>query len=262
MKLSEENYYSQKANKEFLSCSQIKDFIKCEYAALAKLNGEYEEEPSNALIQSSYIDEYFSGTLENFKIQHGELFKKDGDLKAEYKGLDDIIKQAEEDSMFAKYLKGEHQVIMTGKIANSPVKIKMDSYFKDKVIVDLKAVKDFDLLWDEKEKIKKNFIDYYDYIMQAAIYQEIVYQNTGKKLPFIIAAMTKEKISERALLYIPQEKMDEKLGYVSEMISHIQELKNGNILPSKCNHCDYCKSKAKTSKIIDYSIYFDERGGI
>ena len=61
---------------------------------------------------------------------------------------------------------------------------------------------------NEKTHQRENFIDYYNYILQATLYQEIVYQNTGKKLPFIIAAATKEKYSERALLQINQEKME------------------------------------------------------
>ena len=56
------------------------------------------------------------------------------------------------------------------------------------------------------------------YILQASLYQEIVFQNTGKKLPFIIAAMTKEKISERALLNIPKIDMDAKLEEIKEYI--------------------------------------------
>ena len=50
MFLTESNYYSPEANKEFLSVSQYKDFIGtwakpgCEARAMAKLNGEWEEE--------------------------------------------------------------------------------------------------------------------------------------------------------------------------------------------------------------------------
>ena len=136
--------------------------------------------------------------------------------------------------MFIKYLQGEHQVIMTAEIVGLPVKIKIDSYFKDKVIVDLKAIKDFNLLWSDKNKCKENFIDYYDYLLQASLYQEIVYQNTGKRLPFVIAAMTKEKISERALLNIPQEDMNIKLEQIKEYLPRLQALKKGEITPNPC----------------------------
>lgn len=260
--LNNDNYFNKENNIYYTGSSQIKEFLKCESYALAKLNGKWEDESSNALLQSSYIDEYFSGTLDSFKEKHPEMFKKDGDLKAEFKILDDIIKQAENDTMFMKYLNGEHQVIMTGEIAGVPVKIKIDSYFKDKVITDLKCVKDFNLLWNDKNKCKENFIDYYDYLLQAALYQEIVFQQTGKKLPFIIAAMTKEKISERALLNIPQEDMDAKLAEIKEYLPRLQALKKGELEPVSCGCCEYCKSKTKVTKIYNYKDYFDKRGGI
>ena len=100
------------------------------------------------------------------------------------------------------------------------------------------------------------------YILQATLYQEIAFQNTGKKLPFIIAAMTKEKISERALLNIPQEDMDIKLKELKEILPRLQDLKKGKIKPNSCGKCDYCKSNAKVTKIYNYKDYFEKRGGI
>ena len=262
MELNEQNYFSKENNLKYIGSSQIHSFLECEAKALAELKGEWEEETSTSRLQSSYIDEYFSGTLSIFKQDHIELFKKDGELKAEYKMLDDIIQQAENDPMFIKYLRGGHQIIETGEIEGVPVKIKIDSFFPDKLIVDLKAIKDFELLWDSKEKTKKNFIDYYNYVLQAALYQEIVFQKTGKKLPFVIAAMTKEKYSERALLNIPQEEMNEKLEEIKQILPRIQAIKLGKITPNFCGHCNYCKSLAKVTHIYNYNDYFEKRGGI
>lgn len=260
--LTEENYFSNEIEMYYTGSTQIKSFLECEAKALATLKGEWKEEKSIALLQSSYIDEYFSGTLSIFKNKHIELFKKDGELKAEYKILDDIISQTEKDALFVKYLRGEHQVIMTGEICDIPIKIKIDSFFPNKLITDLKAVKDFELLWDSKDKVKKNFVDYYNYVLQAALYQEIVRQNTDKQLPFIIAALTKEKYSERALLNIPQEKMDQELEQIKEYLPRIQAIKQGKINPTFCGHCDYCKSLTKVTNIYNYNDYFEKRGGI
>ena len=41
MKLNKNNYYSQKANIEFMSYSQFKDFCECPAMAMAKIKGEY-----------------------------------------------------------------------------------------------------------------------------------------------------------------------------------------------------------------------------
>lgn len=245
--VTEANYFSSECEWYYTGSSQIKSFMKCEAATMAKLKGEWKEETSPALLASSYIDAYFSGTLDIFKEQHPEMFKKDGTLYATYANLDDIIAQTEKDDMFVKYLKGQNQVIFTGQISSVPVKIKPDSFFRDKVIVDLKAIANFNLIWNEEAHCKENFIDYYDYILQAALYQEIVRQNAGKKLPFMIAAMTKEKISERAILNIPQETMDTKLEFLKYYLPHIKDLKEGKIEPVACRSLRLlqinCKSK-------------------
>lgn len=261
MELTQETYFSKEAEEYYAGSTQIKNFLECEAKALATIKGEWQEETSTAMLQSSYIDEYFGGTLSIFKNNHPEMFKKDGELKAEYKDLDNIIKQAENDPMFIKYLKGLHQVIKTGEIAGVPVKIKIDSSFPGKLNVDLKAIKDFNLLWNDELRIKQNFIDYYNYVLQAALYQEIDRQNTGFKLPFIIAAMTKEKYSERALLNIPQEKMDEELEKIKEYLPRIQAIKQGKIIPTACGRCPYCKSLTKVTNIYNYNDYFEKRGG-
>lgn len=255
-KLNEENYFSKENNMKYTGSTQIKDFLKCESCAMAKLNGEWEEEKSKAMLVSSYIDEAISGTLNNFKEKNPEIFLKNGDLKADYKLAEQVLEQMKSDEMFMKYLNGEHQVIMTGEISGVPVKIKIDSYHKDKCIVDLKAMANLDLIWNDALHKKENFIDSYDYVLQAALYQEIVRQNTGKKLPFIIAVTTKQKYSRRALLQIPQEKMDLKLEFLKEYLPYMQSLKQGKKEPSNCDECDYCISKQKCDKIYYYDDYF------
>lgn len=57
---------------------------------------------------------------------------------------------------------------MTGEISGIPVKIKIDAYHKNKVIVDLKAIANLSLIWNEKLHQKQNFIDYYDYVLQRS----------------------------------------------------------------------------------------------
>lgn len=258
MILTEKNYFSKEASKFYTGSSQIKKMLSCEARTLAELNGEWEEEKSDAMLVSSYIDEAISGTLESFKEQNPQIFTQKGELKSQYKIADKVLEQIQNDHMFLKYLSGDHQTIMTGEISGVPVKIKIDSYFKDKLIVDLKAMKDFNLIWNDTTKQKENFINLYDYILQAALYQEIERQNSGNKLPFIIAACTKQEYSERALLSIPQEELDLKLEFLKNYLPHVQDLKEGKVKPTSCGKCQYCLSKKKTEKIYDYNFYFDE----
>lgn len=259
VELTEQNYFSNEMNMKYTGSSQIKSFLSCEGRTLAELNGEWEEPTSDAMLVSSYIDESISGTLDNFKEQNPQIFTQKGELKAQYKIAEKVLEQINNDPMFSKYVNGDHQKIMTGEISGVPVKIKIDSYFKDKLIVDLKAMKNLDLIWNEETKQKENFIEMYGYLTQAALYQEIVRQNTGKQLPFIIAVCTKQEYSERALLSIPKEELDLKLEFLKNYLPHIQELKEGKIEPTSCGKCNYCLSKKKTTKIYDYNFYFQER---
>ena len=256
--LNKDNYYDREMQIKYTGSTQIKDFLQCEACALAKLNGEFEEEKSKAMLVSSYIDAYFSKELEQFKEQNPDIFTKSGELKSDYKLAEEVIRQIEDDPMFLKYLSGEPQKIMTGEISGVPVKIKIDSYFPDKCIVDLKCMANLDLVWNEETHTKENFIDNYKYTLQAALYQEIVRQNTGKQLPFIIAVATKQKYSQRALLQIPQEELDTKLEFLKNYLPHIQELKQSKVEPISCGRCSYCISQKKCDRIYFYDEYFKE----
>lgn len=250
--LVEENYFSKEMNMKYAGSSQIKSFVDCEARTMAELKEEWKQEMSTALLVGSYVDNAISGTLDIFKAQHPEILKKDGTLKAEYLQAEYILSRIERDELFKKYISGDHQTIMTGEIAGVPIKIKIDSYFPDKAIVDMKVVRDFAPVWDNASGQKENFIDYWKYTWQGALYQEIVRQNTGKQLPFFIAAVTKEKEPDLAILAIPQEVLDIKLEVIKSVLPRIKDLKEGNAEPHSCGKCDYCKFYKKLDKIIDY----------
>ena len=159
--------FHQKYPKYILGARKLSGFMQCEACQLAKLRGEWIEEPTTALKQSSYVDAWASQELEQFKEDNPDMFLKSGELKADYRICDSIIEQIKADSMFLKYITaGETQKIMTGTIANVPVKIKIDCFHSNKLLTDLKVIKDMKLLYNEKTHQKENFIDYYDYVLQ------------------------------------------------------------------------------------------------
>ena len=249
MILTSENYYSSESSKEYMSVSQFKSFLDCEAKAMAEINGDYKRESTTALLIGSYVDAFFEGTLDVFKENHPEIFLKSGGLKADFYQADEIISRISRDSEFMKYMSGESQKIFTGEIAGVSFKGKLDSYHADKCIVDLKVMRDFEPIW--KNGRKQHFIEAWGYDIQGAVYQELVYQNTGQKLPFVICAVTKEKVPDIALLSIPQERLDYCLGLVMNKAPHFQEIKNGSV-PTRCEKCDYCKSTKKLNGAVDY----------
>lgn len=220
MDITKDNYYSQAATLEYMSCSQYKAFCACEEQALAEIAGDWSRESSTALLTGSYIDAYFEGTLEEFRAAHPEIFKRGGELKADYAQAENIIKRLERDPKFMRYMSGEKQVIMTGEIGGVPYKIKMDSYHEGKAIADLKIMRDFAPIWNERARRRQSFVRYWGYDTQGAIYQEIVRQNTGERLPFYIAAATKERYTDYDIFGVPQEWLDERLEEVRRLSPH------------------------------------------
>ena len=247
MVLTADNYYSAEANRQYMSVSQFKDFngtygkMACEFEAMEKLAGRWNPEPSTALLVGSYVDAYVEGTLDDFKIRNAEIFTQKGELKAPYKKAEEIIVRIERDKYFMKYLSGEKQTIMTAELFGCDWKIKMDSYLPGKAIVDLKVMASItDLKW-VKDIGYLDFVRYWGYDIQGAIYQKIVEINTGKKLPFYIAAVTKENEPDIRIIQVTQNYLDEALGIVEANIRRVLSVKNGEVEPDKCDICDCCK---------------------
>lgn len=251
--LTNENYYTQEASLAYMSCSQWKSFRKCEDMALAEIAGDYVRPETSALLVGSYVDSYFEGTLDIFKAQHPNIFKRDGSLKAEYIKAEEIIARVSRSEKFMKYMSGEKQRIMTGNIAGVPFKIKMDSYHPGICIVDLKIVRDFHDIWSPKEHAMVKFVEFWDYDVQGAIYQEVVYQNTGLRLPFFIAGATKENVIDHDLIAVPQDRLDYCLEIVEQTAPRFQALKLGiEENPCRCEKCDWCKMTKVLMTPIDY----------
>ena len=235
--LTADKYYSAEANRAFMSASQIKSFMRCPAATMAELRGEYTRPATSALMIGSYVDAHFEGTLEEFRAEHPELYKRDGTLKAEYQHADTMIARAESDKVFMEFMRGDKQRIITGDIDGVPFKAKMDVYLPSERIVDLKTVRDFEPKYKPGSGLV-SFVEYWGYDLQMAIYQML----EGNKLPTYIAAVTKEPTPDLAVISIPQHYMDAALAVMRENLQYYDAIKNGLIEPPRCGHCEYCKS--------------------
>ena len=260
MTLTNENYFGPSATKHYWSVSQFKAFQKCEACGLAQVRGQYEREPSTALLVGSYVDAYFTGdkgALGRFALEHPEIFNsRTGTLKAEFKHAETMINAVECQPLMMEYLQGETQVIKTAEIFGVPWKIKMDVYNEvgpDKRIVDLKTVKDFDPIYETGFGCR-SWIEYWGYDIQGAIYQKVEQISSGKSkpLPFYIVAVTKEKTPDVAVIQIPQPVLDTALKVVESKIDRFDLVKNGEIEPNRCETCEFCKT---TKILMEPTIY-------
>ena len=256
MTLNESTYYGKDASREFMSVSQFKNFQKCEAAAMAEMNGEYIPERGRALLLGSYVDDALTGTKKSHakfvEENLAELFKKNGEPYADVAQADETINRVFRQPLMMHYLSGDHQVIMTGEIEGVPFKIKMDSYKPGEFIADLKYMASL-----RSPNLFQPMIGYWGYDIQAACYQEIVRQNTGKRLPFLFVVATKEKPAHLAVGEISQWNMDEALETVRQKIKRFQAIKNGEIQPERCEEygCDYCTLTKVITEPIDTDLF-------
>lgn len=251
MILTAENYFSPEANMKYMGHSQFLDFKKCEYNALAKAKGDYEEPKTTALLVGGYVDAHFEGTLDVYKAKNPQMFTTKGELKSDYKKAEEAIAFIEKDEMMMKYLSGEKQVIKTGNVFGVETKIKIDSFHDGACIVDLKYMKDFEPMWLNGVG-KVHFIEAWGYDIQAAFYQEV----EGNNLPFYIVGATKEDIPNKKIIQISQGVIDAAKRIIEHDIHRFSDIKKGLIEPEKCGRCNWCKK----NKIIDEIEIYDGWG--
>lgn len=270
--LNNENYFSDENNMKYCSVSQYKNFFGtpakegCEYRAMQELNGLYVPEKSDALLLGTYIDLALTEphNLDKFKSETPELFSTRGATKGEllskYKVADKMVESAKSDAKFMRYLEGEKQVVMTGTIFGVDFKIKIDNYIPHKAIIDLKSCEDmYKGYFDTDRRKYVSFIEYFDYLLQGAIYQEIVYQNTGERLPFYLACVSKEAVPNKEIIYLDDDSLKEKIygndfgdGGIANNLERLRLIKSGEITPAKCGHCEPCRMAKKITKPIDW----------
>ena len=246
--LTDENYYSEQANYEFMSVSQYKDFVGtygfpgCEAKALAAINGEYEAPMNDAMLIGSYVDRYFEGTLPEFRKEHPEIFRNDGMLRSQFRMADRLIDRVEKDELFMTYMSGKKQTIMTAELFGTPWKIKIDSYIPGVAIVDLKVMKSLSDVKQAGDLGPLDFVRYWGYDIQLAVYQEVVRLNTGDKLPAYIAGISKEDPPDFDIIHVSDVYLKEALENVERNIGHVLDVKYGREEATRCETCAYCKS--------------------
>ena len=152
LKLTDENYFSQEANRQYMEVSQFKGFLPqyggCEAKQMAILNGTYKQKDSTPLLVGSYVHSHFEGALDRFKGEHPEIFTKAGSLKSQYQQANEMINCLETDESFKRVYTGDKEKIFTFDLFGAPWKIKVDCLnLKDGYFVDLKTTRDFQKVW-------------------------------------------------------------------------------------------------------------------
>lgn len=270
-KLTPENYYTQEANRHYLSKSVFTDFEKCEVAALAKLNSDWEpQRDEKALLVGNYLHSYFEspeahqsflnedkGNGTNADKMIAKTGKNKGKLKADFQVANAMIDRLKADEAFNQlYLSGQKEVIVTGEIHGVPWMGKIDSLdLENEFFYDIKTSKDLhEGAWvktQEGRNIKVPFVQAFSYDLQMAVYRELIRQTFGvtcqplifavsKQTPCELMGITFDGDDEQALLDAALERIEEKQAHIKAVIDGKEEAVG-------CGKCEYCRGKSTIS---------------
>lgn len=274
--LDDKTYFSPEANLKYLDCTTYKNIVGtlgrrgCECRALAIAKGEYDPPKTEALLVGGYVDAYFDNSLEEYKKKNindifakasvkkyneGKIGFEDLELLKAFKDADVMIERAKREPLFMRYVEGETQKILTADIEGVPIRVKLDSYDGHR-ITDIKTSASITQTWYVKDLAERlNFAEYFGYIEQAFFYQTAVEQNFGKKLPFYLAVITKEKVDSVphprvAVIQIPDAVIEDKGKEIKSKIHTAWSLLQGEFEPVPCGCCEWCADNLPLTEVI------------
>lgn len=234
--------------------------MACEAAELAQLKGEWEpQRDPTALLVGNYLHSYFESPADHqeFLDKHPEIIattgKNRGQPKAPYQQADKMIEALASDDTFNRLYQGEKEAIVTGTIGGVEWMGKLDCLADNhRYFVDLKTTQDiYKKYWVEDNSAYGSFIEAYRYPLQMAVYQELIRQQYGAEASPLIVAVSKQDPPDKAIVSIPQELLDYWLHRIEDEQPRIEAVKNGELEPKRCGHCEYCRATKKLTGITD-----------
>lgn len=247
MILTNNNYFSKEADMEYMSVSQFKLFQECEAKALATIQGQEDAISKDAFLEGQLFEELVAGDAKLFMAQHPELISTRGatagQLKSAYSKVLVSAEKFNSQQFFRNIIeKCEKQIVLIGKFCDIKVKCKLDLFDKKtNSIYDIKCMKDFKETWDKSERCYKPWYYTYNYVLQLAVYREIVRQNFGEPEEIGLIAATKEDIPDIDAKSFSSDLLDLELEKFKNNIVRYNDIKQGKINPNYCGCCDYCK---------------------
>jgi len=260
--LTNENYHSIEANREFMSVSQYKDFAACEAMAMAKLDG-WTEPPNDALLVGSYVHAGVEGpaALFLFREQHPEIISSKGptkgELKADFRHADVMLQTLRDDPFAMFVLDGQKEVIKKAELFGVPWKIKIDAYAPEKGrLADLKTVASIrSRHWSTRYGCWVSFVEFYDYLLQMAVYCEVerIAEGRDEWLEPLMVAVSKEEIPDKAVIRFDEVRLRMELELLEQQLPRIMDVKTGIAEPTRCEKCRYCRETKQLSGTIHFS---------
>jgi len=259
-KVTNENYYGPEAEFAYVTNSQRKTFLECPAQWMAKLTGDWEDEPGEALLMGQYIDLCVTepDKVGAFLIRHAaDVFKygkEEKGKKQAWADLDGAIDTLRNEPFIMQYLTGDAQAMFAiDDFHGVRYKCKLDVLSTGRFITDLKTCKSlYETIWSPTHKERVPFIDHYGYWTQLALYREAVRVVTGDALPCYIVAVEKKPHYDRELFHLDNiDYLESEAQFAIEvfraMEGHKEAGDTADDLP-RCGKCKYCVSTKSVLK--------------
>lgn len=267
MKLNKQNYYSQATSWDYWSTSQFKDFENCEAAALAKLRDEWQPTSNpEALLVGNYLHSYYESPEAHrdfIEENHDQIIAKAGKYKgqpkAAYKQADMMIKTLDDDDFFKMVYQGEKEVPVSGTLGGVDWKGKLDCLNLDKgYFCDLKTVDDIHKRhWNDYYKQWQSFVEDRGYVLQMAVYRELIKQVYGVTCEPFIFAVSKQTPPDKLAINIDPMRYQDELDRIDRQIEHFEAVKTGQEKPVACGTCEYCRSHKQLEGFVEVGDLID-----
>ena len=262
MILTPENYFSPEADREYMSVSQYKSFLKCEAAAYAELTGEWQREEKEAFLVGHYVHAWAEGKLDEFIAEHPEIIasqgKTKGELKAPFRVAQAMTETLAADPKVMFYLQGMKETPVIAEIGGVPWKGRFDVINDDlNYILDLKTAASItEFKYDPRVGSRVSFIEQWDYMIQAAAYSEMERVVTGREKykDFYIVAVTKQDPPDHAIIDLTDPaRIAAELDKIRANLPRIIAVKSGAEPPNRCEHCEYCRKTKRVGSPVHYT---------
>ncbi len=266
MEITIDNYHSDEVNRQYMSVSQYKAWIKCEHSAYAQyVTSEYKRKPGKELLVGTAVHALCDGTFEKFKADNPEIIStrgpSKGELKSEYVYANVMYRTLMDDPLCKEYLTGEHEKTFTAELFGIPWKCRIDVHNPEEgFFTDLKTCED---LHKDKKRVDAGdedglwmwlkFIEFYNYYLQFAVYAEIERLATGrdKWLKGRMVAVTKQVPPDKECITMVNDiRWHDELKEIETRLPRIIELKKGSIEPYRCNRCEWCRGTKVCKELI------------
>ena len=255
--LTDENYYTPPANNitrgGYMGHHQMKAFVRCPAAWLAEyVLGEWKSPATEALAVGALAHSAALTPEENDAVleEYADILTtKSGAMGAKARQAVALGTLVREKPELTEYVEGSYEEIVTGTIGGIPWKGKLDIVNHDRrTFTDLKFVRNaHGTEYIERLRCRGSFVFAFDYDLQMAIYQELLWQQYGEVYtPYIIAIgkPTTKRPTPDIVVYpfdaaaAFERRLEETVDRVATMLYALR----GSSPFARCegDECDYC----------------------